>query len=126
MGWPRDYALTRAFDRLRAPPLTAEDYEGFFDQARMDRLNADLAARPFGGLIVACPHVSDMDPNGGDVRAVGRFVTDVLLPRVRAETPALAAPESTGIDGVSMGGALALRIGLSSPDAFGAVGALQP
>jgi enterochelin esterase-like enzyme len=126
MGWPRDYALTRAVDRLRAPPLTADDYEGFVDPARMAQLNADLAARAFGGLIVACPHVPDMDPNGGDVRAVARFVIDVLLPRVRAETPALSAPESTGIDGVSMGGALALRIGLSSPEAFGAVGALQP
>jgi hypothetical protein len=125
MGWPRDYALTRAVDRMRAPPLVPDDYEGFVDDERMERLNADLTARPFGGLIVACPHVPDMDPNGGDVYAVARFVTGVLLPRLRAETPALAAPESTGIDGVSMGGALALRIGLMNADAFGAVGALQ-
>jgi enterochelin esterase-like enzyme len=32
----------------------------------------------------------------------------------------------TGIDGVSMGGRLALLVGLSRPDVFGAVGALQP
>ena len=34
MGWPRDYAMVRAIDRLRAPPLTAHDYEGFVDPAR--------------------------------------------------------------------------------------------
>jgi enterochelin esterase-like enzyme len=126
MGWARDYAMTRAFDRLRAPPLAAEDFEGFVDPDRLARLNASLQTRPFGGLVVACPHVPDFDwSNGGEVRNVGRFVTDVLLPIVRRETPALAAPESTGIDGVSMGGALALRIGLASPDVFGAVGSLQ-
>jgi iron(III)-salmochelin esterase len=47
------------------------------------------------------------------------------LPRVRRETPASDAPDATGIDGVSMGGALALRIGLTNPAAFGAVGSLQ-
>jgi len=44
---------------------------------------------------------------------------------VRRETNALAGPESTGIDGVSLGGAIALRIGLTSPALFGAVGGIQ-
>jgi enterochelin esterase-like enzyme len=125
MGWAHDYAMTRAFDRLRLPPLTEDDYEGFVDLDRMAETNAYLRDHPFGGLIVACPHVPDMDWSGSGVRAIGRFVTDVLLPQVRKDTPALAAPESTGIDGVSMGGALALRIGLTNPDVFGAVGSLQ-
>ena len=126
MGWARDYAMTRAFDRLRVPPLTSDDYEGFADLDRMASLNASLREKPFGGVIVACPHVPDMDwSDGAGVRAVGRFVTDLLLPQVRREMPALTAPESTGIDGVSMGGALALRIGLTNPDVFGAVGSLQ-
>ena len=49
-----------------------------------------------------------------------------MLPRVRRETPALSRPETTGIDGVSLGGALALRIGFYNPKSFGALGALQP
>ena len=40
--------------------------------------------------------------------------------------PTLTTPAGTGIDGVSLGGAVALRVGLSHPEAFGAVGALQP
>jgi len=49
-----------------------------------------------------------------------------LLPRVRQETPALASAGATGIDGVSLGGIVALRAGLANPETFGAVGALQP
>jgi enterochelin esterase-like enzyme len=40
--------------------------------------------------------------------------------------PALPGAESTGIDGVSLGGVTALRIGLTFPDVFGAVGGIQP
>ncbi len=127
LGWPRDYALVRAFDRLLAPPLAPADYEGLADPGRLAATNASLAQRPFRGLIVACPHLPDVHPAAtGDIGAQTRFVLDVLLPRVRAETPALATPEATGIDGVSLGGVIALRIGLAYAERFGAVGALQP
>jgi enterochelin esterase-like enzyme len=127
LGWPRDYALLRAFDRLCAPPLRAQDYEGLVDPERLDEANASLGKRPFGGLIVACPWLPDVRPaTTGDVSGYAHYVLDELLPRVRAETPALSAPEATGIDGVSLGGAVALRIGLTFPEAFGAVGAIQP
>ena len=125
MGWPRDYAMQKQIDRVASPPLTEADFEAFVDAEHLARLNASLAVHPYAGLIVVCPHVPDMNPNGGEVRAVARYIVERILPRVRAETPALGTPESTAIDGVSMGGALALRIGLTNPDVFGAVGALQ-
>jgi hypothetical protein len=126
-GWPRDYAMVRAIDRLRAPPLRDADYEGFVDPARLSDTNASLAAHAFGGLIVVCPWLPDLRPAAtADLAAYSRFVLDVLLPRVRKDTPALRAPESTGIDGVSLGGITALRIGLTCPEAFGAVGGIQP
>lgn len=127
MGWPRDYAMVRAIDRLRAPPLRPLDYEGLVEGARLADTNASLLKRPFGGLVVACPWLPDVRPAAtADIGDFTRFVIDTLLPRVRAETPALSAPESTGIDGVSLGGAEALRIGLGRPEAFGAVGGIQP
>ena len=125
MGWPQDYAMQKQIDRVASPPLTEVDFEGFVDPEHLARLNADLGVHPYAGLIVVCPHVPDMNPNGGEVRAVARYIVERILPRVRAETPALGTPASTAIDGVSMGGALALRIGLTNPDVFGAVGALQ-
>ncbi len=126
-GWARDYAMIRAIDRLRAPPLTVADHEGFVTPTRLASENASLSAQPFGGVIVACPHLPDVRPaTTADLAPYGRFLMDVLLPRVRRETPALATPEATGIDGVSLGGVIALRLGLANADQFGAVGGIQP
>jgi enterochelin esterase-like enzyme len=110
-----------------APPLGPEDLEGFVDPARLDALNRDLAARPFGGLVVVCPYVPDIDLTSAPALVdYARFVVEVLLPRVRREPRALVDPPSIGIDGVSLGGAVALHVGLAHPLAFGAVGAIQP
>jgi hypothetical protein len=126
-GWANDYALLHAIDRLRAPPLTEADYAGFADRSRMVETNGSLARQPLGGLVVACPWLPDLAPSrASDVEAYARFILDVLLPRVRSETPAYSSPEATGIDGVSLGGAVALRIGLTFPEAFGAAGGIQP
>ncbi len=48
-----------------------------------------------------------------------------VLPRAKKDLPVIGTPASLGIDGVSLGGALALRIGLGNADAFGTVGSLQ-
>lgn len=129
-AWLRDYDLGRAITRLRAPPLTREDFKGFVEPARLARINASLAERPFRGLVVACPWVPDLvnekDRTNLDAGLpFGRFVVEQLLPRVVAETPALAEPASTGIDGVSLGGRASLVVGLAHTDRFGAIGTLQ-
>jgi len=127
MGWPRDYAMIRAIDRLRSPPLREADYQGFVDRSRLAATNASLGARPFAGVVVACPWLPDFHPAmTADVSAYTRFVTEVLIPRVLRETPAIAAPDATAIDGVSLGGVIALRIGLNCPESFGAIGGIQP
>ncbi len=127
LGWPRDYGLARAFERVSAPPLTATDFEGLVDPSRLASQNRDLADRPFGGLVIACPYVPDLDLTDEQaVAAFGRFVRGTLLPRIRRETPALPTASATGIDGVSLGGALSLAIGLDAATEFGAVGTLQP
>jgi enterochelin esterase-like enzyme len=127
MGWPRDYALARAFERLHAPPLVEADYEGLVTPTRMAEVNAALVRRAFKGVIVVCPWLPDIHPAAtADVSPYARFIISELLPRVHRETPSLTAPEATGIDGVSLGGVEALRIGLNAPETFGAVGGTQP
>jgi len=126
MGWPRDYALLRAIERVCAPPLTTADLEGFVDPKRLAELNAELAAQPFKGMVVVCPYLPDVDlRKPAPIKDYGRYLLDVVLPRVRAELPVLTTAAATGIDGVSLGGAVALRVGLGNPEAFGAVGSLQ-
>jgi enterochelin esterase-like enzyme len=126
-GWVDDYALGRALDRLKAPPLTASDFESFVTSERLARLNESLKARPFRGLVVVCPYTPDV--LGGErpfekTPPLARFVTEMLLPKVAHETPALGA-SATGIDGVSLGGRAAFGVGLLAPRSFRAIAGLQ-
>jgi hypothetical protein len=129
-GWVDDYDLGRAISRLGSPPLMREDFRGFVDDARLARINASLATRPFRGLVVVCPWVPDIlsyrdRPNLDAALPFGTFVVDELLPRVLAETPARAERSSMGIDGVSLGGRASLVVGFAHADRFGAIGTLQ-
>jgi hypothetical protein len=126
-AWPREYALDRMHRRLLSPPLTPEDLQGMLSPDRLARLNASLQAAPYKGLAVACPAtpvLSDKSVEGA--KGFGRFLVETLLPRVRAEAKSKADRTATGIDGVSMGGRIALFVGLSNPEVFGVVGVLQP
>jgi len=126
LGWPRDYALVRAIRRLGAPPLTTEDFEGFVTPSRLSQHNKSLAAAPYKGVVVVCPYLPDVDLKSPlAIQDYGHFVKHVLLPRARRELPVLAHREATGIDGVSLGGAVALRVGLAHPEEVGQVGSLQ-
>ena len=127
-GWIDDYGLSRAIARLAAPPLRAEDFESFVTDERLARFNAALGERPYAGLIVVCPFLPDVLKGARAFEEAGPladFVVDVLLPRVYAKTPAQGTPATTGIDGVSLGGRASLLVGLTRPQAFGSVGALQ-
>lgn len=125
-GWPRDYALLRAIERVSAPPLTATDFESFVESKHLADLNAELAATPFAGLVVICPYLPDVDlRKPRPIREYGDYLLKSVLPRARRELPIVTSPAALGIDGVSLGGAVALRVGLGNADAFGAVGTLQ-
>ena len=127
-GWPRDYALARAMGRVFAPPLATSDFEGLITGERLRSINARLVERPFRGLAVLSPFLPDFDwnaPSDELVRSYARFLLDEVVARARRELPVLGTPSATGIDGVSLGGAMALRVGLRYPKEFGAVGTLQ-
>lgn len=127
MGWVHDYGLDHAIARVSNPPLGEDDVQGFVDPARIDFYNTELLRRPFGGLVVLCPYVPDINlRRSTELAEYGRYVAGVLVPRARRELPVFGERESTGIDGVSLGGAIALRTGFAHTETFGAVGALQP
>jgi enterochelin esterase-like enzyme len=127
-GWIDDYWLLRAIERLHAPPLTAEDFQGFVDRERLQKINESLARHPYRDLIVVCPYTPDILAGDRPFSAavpLARFLVDDLLPRIRKETPAALTSTAIGIDGVSLGGRAALLVGLSRAQAFGAVAGLQ-
>jgi hypothetical protein len=126
-GFRDDYSFTHAHDRLLAPPLTAQDLAGFTTPGRLGELNASLRATPFQGLRLATPYTPDLaDRSIAGAEGFARFVAEALLPRAAAISGALLERARTGIDGISMGGRLALFLGLTRPDLFASVGALQP
>jgi enterochelin esterase-like enzyme len=127
-GWLDDYDLERAMARLAKPPLETRDFQGYVTKQRLRHINRELGAHRYAGLIVVCPFLPDVlrrDAAFENAAPLAAFIVDVLLPRVYANTPALGTAQATGIDGVSLGGRAALLVGLSRPQAFGAVGALQ-
>lgn len=126
-GYRDYYGVDRIDGRLRAPPITKTDLLQFAEETRLARINASLAAAPYRGVVLACPYAPDlMDRSPEGASAFGRFVVDVLLPKVRETASSTAKTARVGIDGVSMGGRLALWIGLLFPEVFSAVGAMQP
>ena len=126
-GWTRDYWLDRTMLRLRRPPLTADDLLGLATPRYLDKLNRTITKQPLRGLVVVCPHTPDILATR-DLDAAepfSRFVVDSLLDTVRKQFPAMTSASATGIDGVSLGGRMALLCALEQPRAFGCVGTLQ-
>ena len=88
MGWPRDYALLRAIERVCAPPLTSADLEGFVDPKRLAELNAELAAQPFKGMVVVCPYLPDVDlRRPAPIKDYGKYLLEVVRSREHAQFP---------------------------------------
>lgn len=126
-AWRDDYGLDKLDARLRAGSLTRSDLLEFVNEDRLGQLNDSLKKNPYEGLVVACPYTPDLkDRSAQGAAQFGRFIRESLLPRVQTESKCLTSREATGIDGVSMGGRLALLVGFMHSDIFGAIGALQP
>lgn len=126
-AWPKTYELPKAMAALGRERLTTRDMGDMVEPQRLEALNRSLAAHAWAGLVVVCPHVPDLTGarNLAATERWGRFLIDVVLPRVRSECGAYAAG-AVGIDGVSLGGRVAMLVGLAAPDVFASVGALQP
>jgi iron(III)-salmochelin esterase len=128
-GWIDDYDLKKAVKRLAALPLAAADLGDSVAPDRLVKMNEALRTDPYRGLIVVCPYLPDMfhgDQALGDGARYATFIVDEVLPRVYRETPATGTPETTLVDGVSLGGRAALLVGLLRPKAFRVIAALQP
>lgn len=129
-AWATTYGLTTSFAALQRGRLSRRDYRGHVRASHLEYVNATLRSAHFRGLAVVTPYVPDI---GG--QAVGSermaeyadWLAGPLLAAVRERFPGLAQTrEGTGIDGVSLGGRVALEVGFRHPDVFGVVGGMQP
>ncbi|MFO0658541.1 MAG: alpha/beta hydrolase-fold protein [Polyangiaceae bacterium] len=126
-GWVRDYKLLDVLKALGRGALTRDDFLGFVETSRLNRHNESLAARPYGEMIIVCPHTPDiLDAPRTLERAepYTDWLASELVPRIKEECP--LEPGALGIDGVSLGGRMSMLAGLAHPELFRAVGTLQP
>jgi iron(III)-salmochelin esterase len=130
LGWSVDYRLPTAFGALARGSLRRADYGGFVRNGHLDAANAELARTPFQPPVVVTPYVPRGLLAAGAEAARARYLAWLagpLLEGVRAAYPGVARTRAgTGIDGVSMGGRIALEAGFAHPEAFGSVGGIQP
>lgn len=128
-GWLDDYALEAAFAALRRGRVQPDDVAGMASDAQLRAMRRALTAHPFRDVAIVMPYTPDlMGETAGSpaVLAYGDWLTNTMLPRVRAQIPALSHDAArTAIDGVSLGGMLALDVGLRHPTHFASVGGIQ-
>lgn len=126
-AWVKKYGIGEGYAHARAPEtITREGLGNMATPARVSELRAELFAKAFRGMVIACPYT----PNIWKAMATPDLVLDgyapwlfdVLLPRLRAETPINA---KVGLDGVSLGGYAALGVGVRKMDAIDALGCVQ-
>ncbi len=72
------------------------------------------------GLVLVCPAT----PKSLSDR-FERFLFEAVIPWAEAELPVLKGPKHRALDGISLGGRHALRIGLKYPERFAAIGTEQ-
>ena len=126
-AWIERYGLRKAYDALLGGPLGAAAYGGLVREGELAAVNHGLRIEPFRGVIVIGIYTPDLTAAPDQVDRFATWIARELVPQVQRRFPfASHAPRQVGIDGVSLGGRLALEIGLRFPDVFGSVGAIQP
>ena len=128
-AWIDRYGLLSSHARLSHPPIAPETGRGDLTAERARAINEDLGRRPYDGKIVlACPFTPNVWQKADPRQALDRYATwiaDVLIPEVRARTPADGSAARTGIDGCSLGGFIGLEVFLRRPEQFATWGGVQ-
>jgi enterochelin esterase-like enzyme len=107
-----------------------EAFGGLVRDAQLQALNADLKARAFKGVLVVGVYTPDLMAEVDHperIDAYAAWVAQKLVPKALRMFPVLSQqPRAAGVDGVSLGGMVALEVGLRHPEVFASVGTMQP
>jgi pimeloyl-ACP methyl ester carboxylesterase len=122
-AWVEKYGLGSAWQRMKRAPLERTSTRGEWTDARLAEVNAELAARPFRGMAMACPFMPNPS-SPADLDAYARWIEQSLVPRVRKETRVHDAAQ-TYLCGVSLGGYVSLEMLTRLPKLFGAWAGVQ-
>ena len=128
-AWRDLYGLPEAYARLVTPPVGRTlPSKRYLSDARLEQINSELAQTPLPDVNIVCPftpNVFKQDPSAPLLDRYAQYVEQALLPAARAALPTLSGAEHTGLDGVSLGGYVALEVFLRKPELFGVIGSMQ-
>ncbi|MFT5430124.1 MAG: hypothetical protein ACI9OJ_000797, partial [Myxococcota bacterium] len=118
-GWVERYGLVQAMCAVSSPALSTADFGGLVQGKQLYSYQQRLKAG-FGGLVIVSP---------GAPRKMGarfrKHLFDEVIPWAESSLPVKAGTAFRGIDGISLGGRHALRLGFSRPDQFRSLGTEQ-
>ena len=123
-AWLEKYGLGSGWQRLKRAPIERTSTRGEWTDERLGEVNGELAARPFRGFAMACPHMPNLH-GAAEVDAYARWVETSLVPRCRREANVVATASRTYLCGVSLGGWASLELLVRLPAIFGAWAGLQ-
>lgn len=123
-AWVEKYGLGSAWQRMKRDPIARTSRRGEWSDARLAEINTELAARPFRGFAMACPHMPN-PKSPAEVDAYATWIEKVLVPRCQSEANVFTDPARTYLCGVSLGGYVSLELLVRLPHLFGAWGGVQ-
>ena len=118
-AWLERYGLGPAFEALLGNSLTKDDFGGLVRDEELQSLNSELKARPFRGVFVVGIYTPDLlaeVSHPAKIEAFSNWVAKRLVPKVRDTFPVASQVErEVSVDGVSLGGMVALEVGSAPP-----------
>jgi hypothetical protein len=118
-SWVEDYAIATVVGALEAGRLTSATFRGLVTTSALASYQRRVR-HGWGGLVlVGLPAPVDL------TREFERYVVETVIPWAERSLPIRPGAAYRGIDGVSLGGRHALRIGFGNPELFRSVGAVQ-
>jgi enterochelin esterase-like enzyme len=129
-AWVDEYGLVPVYEALLTGRVTKATYGGLVRDAELERVNSELKERAFHGLFVVgvyTPNLLAEVDHPERIETFAKWVAQRLVPKIRDTFPvADAGVRKVGVDGVSLGGMVALEVGCRHPEVFGSVGIMQP
>lgn len=128
-AWHDRYGLPQAYARLAAPPVARTlPKERYLSDSRLLEINAELAQAPFTDVALVCPftpNVLNQHRGAAYLDRYADYIERSVLPAARAATPTREGSAHLGVDGVSLGGYVALEVFFRKSRLFGALGSMQ-